>query len=116
MPLEPRDASFLWDMIVSARGIVATLAKVTFQEYQKEENLRLVIERRIEILGEAARRLSPAFQNAHPEIPWKHLIAQRNVLAHEYDEIDDERIWQLCVKSIPLLLSQLEQLAPPPPS
>jgi uncharacterized protein with HEPN domain len=85
---------------------------MTFTQYAADENLRLATERRIEIIGEAARRISPEFKEAHPEIPWRLIIDQRNVLIHAYGEIDNERIWGLAQQDIPQLLQQLEKLQP----
>ena len=55
--------------------------------------LRAAVERNIEIIGEAARRISDDLKQEHPEIPWRKIIAQRNVLIHEYDDIDYKEIW-----------------------
>ena len=93
MPLDKNDAAYLWDMLEAARGVVRSAENLTFKEYRVDENLRLAIERRIEIIGEAAGCVSQAVQQAHPGIPWRRIIAQRHVLAHEYGEIDDELIW-----------------------
>jgi uncharacterized protein with HEPN domain len=49
----------------------------------------------------------------HPEIPWGRIIAQRNVLAHEYGEIEDEIVWAVATVSIPDLIFLLEPLVPP---
>lgn len=78
-----RNAAYLLDMLQHARGVVRAVRGRTFAEYAADEDLRLAIERRIEIIGEAARRVSESFQASHPEIPWRKIIAQRNVLAHE---------------------------------
>jgi len=110
MPLEERDPAYLWDMLLAARKVVASLIGVSFEQYEANEDLRLTVERRIEILGEAARRVSQAFRDEHPEIPWKPIIAQRNVLAHEYDEIDNERIWRVAVERLPVPVELLEPL------
>ncbi len=48
------------------------------------------MERSVEIIGEAARRVSETFKKVHPEIPWRSIIAQRSVLTHKYGEIDQE--------------------------
>ncbi len=115
MPLERGDAASLWDMFTAAKGLVASLKDVGLEQYRANQELRLAVERRIEIIGEAARRLSPLFRSEHPEIPWRRIIAQRNVLIHNYDEIDHERIWRLAIEEIPHLIEQLEPLLPPLP-
>ena len=75
----------------------------------------LAVERAVEIIGEAARRVSEEFRSAHPEIPWRSMIAQRNVLAHEYGEIKHERMWLLVTEHLPALIRDLEKLVPPIP-
>jgi uncharacterized protein with HEPN domain len=75
----------------------------------------LAVERCLEILGEAARRISDRVRLEHPEIPWHQIIAQRNVLAHEYGDIRHEMIWRVVSERIPELLTILERLVPPPP-
>jgi len=116
MPPDSRDAACLWDMLVAARKIVASTRSCDLKDYCENEDLRLTVERRLEIIGEAARRLSEGFRSEHPEIPWRLIIAQRNVLIHEYDEIEHERIWLLARKEIPALVAKLESIVPPPPS
>ena len=115
MPLDQSDAGYLWDMLEAARGVVESVKNLTLEQYQADENLRLASERRIEIIGEAAGRVSQGVQQAHPEIPWRRIIAQRHVLAHEYGDIDDELIWTVAATHIPQLIDVLEKLIPHPP-
>lgn len=72
------------------------------------------IERSVEIIGEAARRVSTAYQSAHPEIPWREIIGQRNLLAHEYGQIDHALLYKTATDDIPELIVLLENLLPPP--
>ncbi len=116
MPLDRSDAAYLWDMLDSSRGVVRSVKNLTLEQYRADENLRLAIERRIEIIGEAAGRVSQSVQQAHPQIPWRRIIAQRHVLAHEYGEIDDELIWSVATTHISQLIAVLEELIPPPPA
>ncbi|HUR25246.1 MAG TPA: HepT-like ribonuclease domain-containing protein [Candidatus Thermoplasmatota archaeon] len=53
----------------------------------RDEILQAALFRKFEVMGEAATHVSPAFRDAHPEIPWKRIIAFRNVLIHAYDRI-----------------------------
>lgn len=115
MSLDEKDAGYLWDMLESARGVVASLHDLTLEQYQADENLRLATERRIEIIGEAAGHVSQAFREAHPEIPWRQIIAQRHILAHDYGEIDNELIWSVASTHIPQLIAKLTSFVPPQP-
>jgi uncharacterized protein with HEPN domain len=71
------------------------------------------VERQIEIIGEAARKVSDPFKAAHPEIPWRKIIAQRHVLAHEYGDVDPRLVWRVASVHIPALHAQLRELLPP---
>ncbi len=73
------------------------------------------MEREVEIIGEAARHVSKPFQDAHPRIPWRKIIVQRHVLAHEYGEIRQDLMWALASAHIPQLIDMLTPLVPPPP-
>ena len=107
---EARDAGYLTDMLQHGRGVMGAVSGRTLEEYEADEELRLAVERRIEIIGEAAGRVSEAFKEAHPEIPWRKIVAQRNVLAHEYGEIEDEIMWDVATVSMPALVRLLEPL------
>lgn len=67
----------------------------------------------MEVIGDAARHVSETFKINHPEIPWRSIVGQRNILAHEYGEILVERIWRTATESIPGLAKSLSQLIPP---
>jgi uncharacterized protein with HEPN domain len=90
---EERDPGYVWDMLDAARSVREFTTGVTQEEYLKDRKLQLAVERALEIIGEAARLVSPTFKAKHGAIPWKEIIGQRNVLAHEYGEINQERIW-----------------------
>lgn len=110
MPLEIGDLSYVLDMFDSAKSIVEMTESMDYQSYSRDRRTRRAIEREIEIIGEAARKISSRAMDAHPEIPWRRIIAQRHRLAHEYGEIQDEIIWNVAKTSVPELLSLLEPL------
>jgi uncharacterized protein with HEPN domain len=102
-------------MLDSARTVRDFVTGVRFEEFLRDRKLQLAIERSVEIIGEASGRISEEFKQAHPEIPWGRIIAQRNVLAHEYGEIKQERMWLVATVHVPALIPQLEALIPPLP-
>jgi uncharacterized protein with HEPN domain len=113
---EERDPGYVWDMLDAARSVREFTTGVTQDEYLEDRKLQLAIERALEIIGEAARLVSPTFKANHAKIPWKEIIGQRNVLAHEYGEINQARIWLVASRRIPELIELLEPLLPPPPT
>jgi uncharacterized protein with HEPN domain len=116
---EERDPAHLWDMIEAVRAIVDFTKDLTLEEFlaagRGGEITRLAVERELEILGEAARRVSSRFRDAHAEIPWKEAVGLRNVISHEYDKVDYTEIYGIVRERIPELIALLEPLVPPPP-
>jgi uncharacterized protein with HEPN domain len=110
-----QDAAYLWDMLDAAKAVREFVQSRSYKDYQMDRMLRSAVERNIEIIGEAARHVSDAYQETHPEIPWKSIIGQRNILAHEYGEVKHERIWAVASGRIPELISQFEKLMPEVP-
>ena len=115
MPPESRDPAYLWDIVESAKKVQKFTTGLSFADYQRDEMRQMAVERGVEIIGEAARRLSQSFRAEHPELPWSRIIAQRNLLIHEYDDIDQIRIWEVATVHVATLLAILEPLLPPLP-
>ena len=66
--------------------------------------------RELEILGEAASRVSKIIQARYPLLPWKEMIGLRNRLIHAYFDVNNQAIWLVVVESLPPLITQLEQI------
>ena len=115
MQPEERDAAYLWDMLEAAREIIQFVQGLTIDEFQQNKAVRYAVERQLLVIGEAANHVSGPFKAEHPDIPWAGIIAQRNVLAHEYGEILPERIWATARDRVPVLVKQLGLLVPPLP-
>jgi uncharacterized protein with HEPN domain len=115
--MRPEDAvaGLLWDMREAARDVSEIVAGSTYEQFLLNRTTRLAIERGLEILGEAARRVSAQFKATHPEVPWQEMIGQRNVLAHDYGDINGAKLWETAVDDLPVLIQQLDGLIPPLP-
>ena len=109
---EERDKAHLWDMLDAALAVQEFIRGKTYHDYLTNRMLRGAVERNVEIVGEAARRVSEATRHAHPEIPWRAIVGQRNVLAHEYDEILHEAMWSIATGRIPELIAMLRMIMP----
>lgn len=115
--MRPEDANnaYLWDMLDAAKAVQQFGEGKTFNDYMNDRMMRGAVERHVEIIGEAASRISQDFRDAHPEIPWQSIISQRHVLAHEYGEIKHELMWKVATVHVPELIQTLEKLIPSPP-
>jgi uncharacterized protein with HEPN domain len=109
-----RDAALLWDMLRACQEIRGFTRGVVWEDFIADRKLCLAVERCLEIVGEAAGRISKPFCSAHPEIPWRFITGMRNVLAHDYGQIEYEIIYGTVTKSVPSLLATLELMLPGP--
>jgi len=102
-------------MLKAARRVSSYVAGRRYADVESGGLLRDAVERQLEIIGEAARRVSFECREANPQIPRTRIIAQRNVIAHEYGEIKAEWIWPVATERIPEIIPQLEELIPEAP-
>ncbi|MHA7812341.1 MAG: HepT-like ribonuclease domain-containing protein [Phycisphaerales bacterium] len=110
MPHKRDDIVILADMLAFAREVVEFVDGKSWEEYESDIKLRRAVERSVELIGEAARRISREFEENHPGIPWNKIIVQRHRLAHEYDVLDDGIIWSVAIKYVPELITQIKPI------
>lgn len=108
-----RDVDYLLDILTSSRMIRSYVGDATRQEFLTDTKLQDSVIRRIEIIGEAAGRVSSAFREENSEIPWSEIRGMRNRMIHVYDDIDMDIVWETVQQDLPLLISRLEKLTPP---
>ena len=110
MAIEERDKAHLADMLAAARDARVLAGGLSYDALMADMRTRLALERALEIIGEAARRVSPATRNANPQIPWTGIIGTRNALAHQYGAIDYRRLHATASEGVPRLIEILERL------
>ncbi len=107
MPLNDREAAYLWDLLATAKEVHAMMQRQDLEDLLQDRLLQLALERCLEVLGEIARRMSDDTLQAIPGVEWKKIIGMRNVLAHEYGHIDHERLYQAAKYDVPALIASL---------
>lgn len=110
-----RDVASVWDMTQAIQRIQSFASDLTFDEYLDDIRTISAVERQFEILGEAARRISDEFRQAHSAIDWQRIIGLRNIVAHRYDQVRQDILWTIIHSDLAPLLAQLEALLPPLP-
>jgi uncharacterized protein with HEPN domain len=101
---------FLFDIFESINSIESYLGeKRDFNIYQSDKMLRRAIEREFEIIGEALNRIDKIDQTLDIKSK-KQIIGMRNRVIHGYDKIDNEIVWGVIVRHLPLLKSEISKL------
>jgi uncharacterized protein with HEPN domain len=104
-----KDNAHLADILDSARIIQEHLAGMSREQFLADVRTQDAVIRRFEIIGEAARHLSPAALKALPEVPWDLVVGMRNLLIHDYDDVDPRRVWTDSQNDLPPLIVRLEK-------
>jgi len=99
------------DMLSHAREAVDLLGDGSREELGGNRVLQLALTRLVEIVGEAANRVSPGTQQEHPEVLRPQIIGMRNRLVHGYDVIDLALLWDTVTTDLPPLIESLEKIA-----
>ena len=102
-----RDLAALDDMLRHARRICEMRRERSLDEVRADDDLRSAILYHVIILGEAARRVSSGGRSTWP-LPWPKVIGLRNIVVHEYDDVDLDVLWRIAEVDLPPLVVALE--------
>ncbi|MEW6355534.1 MAG: DUF86 domain-containing protein [Planctomycetota bacterium] len=108
-----RDDAYLLDILIAARRALEFSRGLTWEQFDQSHLHQAAIVRTLEIIGEAAGRLSKEIKAAHPEIPWDGMIGMRNRLIHEYFRVDLAKVWDVVQNEVPVLIRLISPLVPP---
>lgn len=78
-------------------------------DFDQDEPLKISLVHLIQIIGEAARRVSNEFCESHPDIPWRAIIGMRNKVVHDYFGVDYDVVWDTVIQELEPLAAKLEK-------
>jgi len=118
MSLDEEDRASLVDMLDFAREVVTFTRGRARADLDRDIVLLRAIVRVLELIGECARRISPATQQRHVAVPWRKIVGMRNIIVHEYGRVDIDEVWGTVQRDLPPLVAVLESIikALPPPT
>jgi len=99
-------------MLDHTREVVAMVHGRTRQDLDTDRTLQLSLTRLIEIIGEAAGRVTAAGRARYPEIPWLKIVSTRNRIIHGYDAVNYDVVWDIATLEGPALIAALERVLP----
>jgi uncharacterized protein with HEPN domain len=104
------DQSFLHHIRDALREVRDFVEGTDYEGFLEDRMMQNAVVRSFEVVGEAARRVSPEFCEAHADVPWRLMGDFRNKLIHDYFALDLEIIWKTATEDSPMLLDQIEGL------
>ena len=106
------DSVYLGHMLDMTKRAIKALAEKGRTDYDADDILRMGLTHIVQVIGEAARKVSPEFQQTHPEIPWRQIIGTRHRIVHDYMRVDEDVLWEVVHHDLPALLPLLQKIAP----
>jgi len=97
-------------MLDAAKKALTFSAGLNFEDFKADELKQSAIIRQIEIIGEAASKVSKEAKKANPGIPWREIVGMRNRLIHHYFGVDVKLVWEALQKDLPQLVEQIKDM------
>lgn len=108
--MRAEDRIRLLHMVEASQTALRFVSGRNRDDLQTDQMLLFAVVRAIEVLGEAANKVSDDVRRSHTDIPWKAIVGMRNRLIHAYFDIDAEMVWQTLQVEIPVILPRLRAL------
>ena len=107
-----RDETYLLDILIAAKDVRDLTSGLSWNEFKTSLLHQLAISKALELIGEAASKMSSETRAAHPEIPWDEIVGMRNRLVHDYLRVDLLKVWDTIQNDITPLTDSIEPLVP----
>jgi uncharacterized protein with HEPN domain len=103
----------VWHMLDAAEEALSFVKNKTRSDLDTERMLVLCLVKLVEMIGEAASKVTKESRDNHREIPWSSIVAMRKRLIHAYYNIDLDRVWDTITDDLPTLVTALKKIVPP---
>ena len=109
-PIQVEDRVALLHMRDHAAEAVALARRRSRDDLDSDRMLALALTRLVEVIGEAAGRVSAETQRGQGDIPWRQIIGTRNRLIHAYDQVDLDILWRIVCSELPPMIERLDAI------
>ncbi|MBW4582202.1 MAG: DUF86 domain-containing protein [Tildeniella nuda ZEHNDER 1965/U140] len=101
---------YIGHMLDTANKAIEFVQGITRDDFDNNELLRLSLTHLLQVIGEAARRVSPSFRATYPQIDWKAIVGMRSKVVHDYLNVDEDIVWDTVINELPSLVKELENI------
>jgi len=102
---------YLDHILDSFQKVIMYVENVRFEDFLKDEEKQDAVIRKIEVAGEATKRLDKSFRESNSHIPWRAIAGMRDKLIHDYFDVDLEVVWLTATNEIPALVSEIDAIS-----
>jgi uncharacterized protein with HEPN domain len=104
------DLVYVGHMVDTANKAIGFVRGLTRADFDNNELLRLSLTHLLQVIGEAARRVSLEFRAAYPQVSWKAIVGMRSKVVHDYLSVDEDIVWDTVTNELPSLVEELEKI------
>jgi uncharacterized protein with HEPN domain len=101
---------YIEDILDAMEKAETLLEDVTYERFEDDFRINFAVVRALEIIGEATKRLPESLRDAYTDIPWRGMAGMRDRIAHGYDSVDMQIIWDVVKRDIPEIKPKIAQI------
>jgi uncharacterized protein with HEPN domain len=106
--MQPDDRALLVDILVTGQRLDGFMKTKQREDLDEDYQLQLAAQKALEIIGEAAAKISRATRDEFPDVPWAAIVGMRHHLVHDYSRVDLDIVWEVVAHDLPELIRTIE--------